>query len=88
MTINDTMKELAEYIRLGEEVAANIEGLKDALKEHMTAHGVETLSSSEHKASYKAVSSSKIDTTALKACCPDVAAQFTKTTESKRFVFA
>lgn len=88
MNINDTMKELAEYIRMGEEVAANIEGLKDALKAHMAAQGVDAIQGNEHKASYKSVASSRIDTTALKTALPDIAAQYTKTTESKRFTFA
>lgn len=88
MNINDTMKELAEYIRMGEEVAANIESLKDALKSHMTAQGVDAIQGNEHKASYKSVASSRIDTTALKTALPDIAAQYTKTTESKRFTFA
>jgi predicted phage-related endonuclease len=88
MNVNETMKELAEYIRLGEEVAANIEGLKDALKAHMTAQGVDVLSGTEHKAAYKAFTSSRIDTTALKNECPDIAKAYTRTTETRRFTFA
>ncbi len=88
MNINDTMRELAEYIRLGEEVAANIESLKDTLKAYMQERGTDTIAGTEHKASYKTVTSSRIDTTALKQAAPELAAQFTRTTESKRFVFA
>lgn len=88
MNINDTMKELAEYIRLGEEVAANIEGPKDELKAYMKERGTDTIAGTEHKASYKAVTSSRIDTAALKQAAPELAAQYTKTTESKRFIFA
>ena len=88
MDINDTMKELAEYIRLGEEVAANIEALKDVLKAYMTETGAELLTGSEHKATYKAVTSSRIDTAALKKEHPDIATAYTKTTETKRFTFA
>lgn len=88
MDINETMKELAEYIRLGEEVAANIEALKDALKAYMTETGVELLTGSEHKATYKAVTSSRIDTAALKRDHPDIATAYTKKTETKRFTFA
>ena len=87
MNINDTMKELAEYIRLGEEVAANIEGLKDTLKAYMRERNTDTVTGNEHKASYKTVASSRIDTTALKQAAPDIAAQYTRTTESKRFIF-
>ncbi len=52
------------------------------------ARGVDTIAGNEHKASYKTVTSSRIDTTALKKAAPDIAAQYTKTTQSKRFIFA
>lgn len=86
--IDTTMKELAEYIRLGEEVAANIEALKDVLKAYMQETGKDVLTGTEHKASYKAVTSSRIDTTALKKDLPDIVTAYTRTTETKRFTFA
>ena len=88
MNIDNTMKELAEYIRMGEEIAANIDALKDALKQYMRETGVDSLTGTEHKASYKAVVSSRIDTTALKKDAPEIAAKYTRTTESRRFTFA
>lgn len=88
MNIDSTMKELAEYIRMGEEIAANIDALKDALKQYMREIGVDSLTGTEHKASYKAVTSSRIDTTALKKDAPEIAAKYTRTTESRRFIFA
>ena len=87
MNIDSTMKELAEYIRMGEEIAANIDALKDALKQYMRETGVDSLTGAEHKASYKAVTSSRIDTTALKRDMPEIAAKYTKTTETRRFLF-
>nr|DAU79773.1 MAG TPA: Exonuclease [Caudoviricetes sp.] len=86
--INDIMKELAEYIRMQEEAAAMVESLKDQLKERMTAAGVESLAGSEHKATYKAVTSSRVDTTRLKKDLPEIAARYTKTTTARRFTFA
>ncbi len=74
MSINETMKELAQYLRMQEEISETVEGL-------------ETLASDEHKATYKAVSSSRIDTTAFKKAFPSMAEQFTKTTTSTRFTF-
>lgn len=88
MDINATMAELAEYIRLGEEVAANIEALKDQLKAYMQAAGVDTLAGAEHKAAYKAVTSNRIDTAALKRELPEVAQRYTRATETRRFTFA
>lgn len=88
MNIDSIMKELAEYIRMQEEAAAMVESLKDQLKERMTAAGVESLAGAEHKATYKAVTSSRVDTTRLKKDLPEIAARYTKTTTARRFTFA
>lgn len=87
MNIQETMKELAQYIRMQEEIESTIEGLKDKIKAYMQENGLETLASDEHKATYKTVSSSRIDTTAFKKAFPSMAEQFTKTTTSQRFTF-
>ena len=87
MSIHETMKELAQYLRMQEEIAETVEGLKDTIKNYMQENGLETLASDEHKATYKAVSSSRIDTTAFKKAFPSMAEQFTKTSTAKRFTF-
>nr|DAQ20562.1 MAG TPA: Exonuclease [Caudoviricetes sp.] len=88
MNINAIMAELAQYIRMQEEAAAMVESLKDQLKAQMQAAGVDTLAGDEHKATYKAVTSSRVDTSALKRDLPEIAAQYTKTTTARRFTFA
>lgn len=88
MNVDQIMKELAEYIRMADQIAATVDGLKDQLKEIMQAQGVDTLTGTEHKASYKAVTCSRIDTSALKRDMPSVAAQYSKTTETRRFTFS
>ena len=88
MNIDSIMKELAEYIRMQEEAAAMVESLKDQIKDRMTAAGVDSLAGSEHKATYKAVTSSRVDTTALKKDLPEIASRYTKTTTTRRFTFA
>ena len=88
MNINDIMKELAQYKRLQDETAAIIEGLTDKIKQYMTDNQLETLTGDEHKATYKTVTSSRIDTTALKKALPEVATAYTKTTETRRVTFA
>ena len=87
MDVNNILSELAQYTRLQEETTAIIDGLKDTLKKYMDENHLETLTGTEHKATYKAVASSRIDTTALKKDMPDIAAQYTKTSETKRFLF-
>ena len=86
--INAIMAELAQYNRLADEISATIDGLKDTIKKYMEDNQLETLTGSEHKVTYKTVTSSRIDTAALKRNAPDIATQYTKTTETKRFIFA
>ena len=88
MDINAIMAELAQYTRMAEEIAATVDGLKDTIKKYMEENQLETLTGSEHKATYKTVATSRIDTAALKRNAPDIAARYTKTTETKRFTFA
>lgn len=85
--IDTIMRELAQYTRLQEETSAIIDGLKDELKSIMRERNTDTLTGTEHKASYKAVISSRIDTTAIKKELPEVAAKYTRTTEARRFTF-
>ena len=87
MDINAIMTELAQYKRLQEDAAAMVESLTDTLKQYMTENQLETLTGNEHKATYKTITSSRIDTTALKTALPDIAAQYTKMTATKRFTF-
>lgn len=87
MNINAIMQELAQYTRMAEEIAATVDSLKDTLKKYMDENGLDSIAGNEHKASYKAVTSSRIDTTALKRDLPEIAARYTKTTETRRFLF-
>ena len=81
MNIQETMKELAQYLRMQEEISETVEGLKDQIKAYMQENGLDTLASDEHKATYKTVSSLRIDTTAFKKDFQYMAEQFTKTTK-------
>lgn len=85
--LDEIMKEVAEYTRMAEEIAATLDGLKDLLKKHMEENQLDTLTGTEHKATYKAVTSSRIDTAALKRNAPEIAEQYTKQTTTKRFLF-
>lgn len=87
MNLDTIMADLAQYIRMQEEAAAMVESLKNQLKDRMAAAGVESLAGSEHKATYKAVTSSRVDATALKKELPEIAAKYTKTTTARRFTF-
>lgn len=91
MSINEMeskVKELRELRRMAEELAAEIDSIQDSIKQHMDAEGVDTITGTDWKVTYKAVTSSRLDTTALKKALPDLAQQFTKTSTSRRFCVA
>ena len=91
MSINEMdakIKELRELRRMADELAREIESITDSIKTHMDVQGVDTISGMDWKVSYKAVTSSRLDTSALKKALPDLAQQFTKTTTARRFCVA
>lgn len=91
MSINDMdskIKELRELRRMADELAVEMESITDSIKRHMDAEGVDNLNGTDWKVTYKAVTSSRLDTTALEKALPDLTAQFTKTTTARRFCIA
>ena len=62
------------------------EAIKDALKAAMGDS--ESIQAGEYKITWKAVTSSRIDTTALRKALPDVAERFTRDTTTRRFCVA
>ena len=83
--LNAFARALKEPRLMAEQLDAEINTLEDAIKAHMTETGVDTLITTDTKITWKTVTSSRIDTTALKKQLPDVAAVFTKETTSRRF---
>ena len=86
--LDSQIHELRELRRMADELTAAIDTIQDAIKAEMTAAGVDVLTGSDWKAVWKSVTSSRIDTTALKKALPDLAAQFTKTSTVRRFSVA
>lgn len=54
----------------------------------MTAAGVDTLAGLDYKITYKAVTSSRLDSKALKGDQPELYARYTKQTTTRRFCLA
>ena len=78
-----TLRELQALI---EEAQQEAEAIKDALKAEMG--DAEELRAGEYRITWKSVTSSRIDTTALKKALPDLARQFTRETVTRRFMVA
>ena len=86
--IQSKVNELRELRRMADELAAEMEAIQDSIKAHMDTEGVDTINGTDWKVTYKAVTSSRLDTNALKKALPDLAQQFTKITAARRFCIA
>lgn len=86
--MNAKVQELRELRRMADELAGEIESLQDEIKAEMTAREVDTLTGFDWKVTYKTVKSSRLDSKALKAELPEVAARYMKETTSRRFLLA
>ena len=81
--LESTVKELMELRRMKEELDAEISNLEDQIKQSMGNE--ETLIAGAFKVTWKAVTSSRLDSTALKKALPEIAARFMKQTTTRRF---
>lgn len=79
-------RELRQLQALIDEAQAEAEAIKDSIKAAMGSQ--ESIQAGEYKITWKPVTSSRIDASALKKALPDVAAAFTKTTTVRRFTVA
>ena len=79
-------RELRQLQNLIEEAQAEAEAIKDAIKAHMG--DAEAVQAGEYKITWKPVTTTRLDSKALKAALPDVVERFTKTTTTRRFCVA
>ena len=77
------VKELMELKRMREELDVEISSIEDELKKAMGDE--ETMIAGAFKVSWKSVTTSRLDSSALKKALPEIAAKFMKQTTSKRF---
>ena len=85
MSINELeakARELRQLQALIDEAQAEAEALKDAIGDQ------DSIQAGEYRITRKAVTSSRIDTNALRKALPDVAKRFTKETTTRRFCVA
>lgn len=81
--LESTLSELQELKRMREELNTEIDALEDIVKAEMGQH--EQITVGAFKVTWKAVTSSRLDTVALRKALPDIAARFMKTTTCRRF---
>lgn len=80
--------ELRELRRMADELAAEITTAEDELKAYMTANNADELHGPSFKITWREVTSSRLDSKALKAAAPELCARFTKQTTTRRFIIA
>ncbi len=80
------IKELRNIERLIEEAQAEAETIKDQIKAIMGES--EELRAGEYKVTWKTVTSTRIDTTAIKKELPEIAARYSKQSKTRRFLIA
>lgn len=89
MSINELeskCRELRQLQALIDEAQAEAEALRDAIKAAMGSQ--EAVQAGEYRITWKPVTSSRLDATALRKALPDVAERFTRTTTTRRFCVA
>lgn len=78
------VKELMELRRMKEELDNEIASIEDEIKQAMGNE--ETMIAGAFKVSWKSVTTSRLDSSALKKALPEIAAKFMKQTTSRRFL--
>ena len=85
--IAQLVKEIRENERLLEELNAIQDALKDQIKEAMTAENVDEITGADYKVTWRSVSTTRLDTSAIKKAFPaEALAPYMKTTSARRFV--
>jgi predicted phage-related endonuclease len=86
--INETVKTIRELKRMREELDAEISAQEDLIKAEMNRTNVFIISGDDYKVTWNEVTSTRLDTAALKKALPEVAEKFSKTSTTRRFNIA
>ena len=84
--LESKVRELRQLQALIAEAEAETETIRDAIKAFMGDS--ESEQAGEYRITWKHVTSTRMDTAALRAALPEVAARFTRTTTTRRFCVA
>lgn len=82
------VKELRELRRMAEELAGEIAAIEDDIKASMAAAATDEISGPTFKITWKPITSSRLDSKALKTAAPELWERFTKTVTTRCFILA
>ena len=91
MSINELdmkVDQIRNLKRLIEDAEPEITGIEDEIKARMTELDTDELRGGTCKVTWKQVSSTRIDSKALKKELPDIAAKYSSTSTYRRFLIA
>lgn len=83
--INETVKTIRELKRMQEELVAEIQANEDKIKAEMEATQIFTMTGDDYKVTWNEVTSTRLDTSALKKALPEICEKFSKTSTLRRF---
>ena len=86
MELEKKAYEIKALERMKEQLEAEISAKAEEIKAEMTEMGTDSLVAGAFKISWKLITSSRLDTAALKKALPDVAARFMMSNTCRRFV--
>lgn len=84
--ITAAVETIREYTRIKEEAEAIIAAAQDAIKAHMDGAGIDTISGTDYKITFKTVNGTKFDKDAAEAIHPGIVAACTLPNPYKRFL--
>ena len=82
------LNELTELRQMIEELNSEAEAIQDEIKAHMTEADTDTITAGQYKVTWKAVTSTRIDTAALRKDLPEIWQEYGKTSTTRRFNIA
>ena len=88
MELVNKVESLREWEALAAEAAEMCESIKDEIKRHMDAMGVEELTAGTHIIRWTSILSNRFDSTGFKKAMPEVYKAFTKQVSSRRFTIS
>ena len=83
--IESLARKLKKFELEKDQLESEIESIKDEIKAEMTAREEMEIIAGAWKITWKSVSSSRVDTSALKKELPEIALRYTVTSSSRRF---
>lgn len=80
-----TIERIRELEATQEELAAELEGLKDTVKAYMVSQGTDKMLVGAYKVSYTKYTTHRFDSMKFKADHSELYAEYTKASEARRF---